>query len=310
MLLRPATIGTLFAVSILVLAAVPLLSNGKAQVHPLPPTAPAQPVPPQRDQAPQARQAPARPAMPQAPAALPQETVEADVSTRSVAVTSSFTGTEIVIFGSVEHSRQPTAEAGLYDIAIVVEGTSTPIVTRKKDQVAGIWINTRSVVFEDVPSYYAITSTRPVEEIADAPLLSANAIGFDGVPMKVSPKQAQLSPDELKDFRRAVVRLKQKEKLYQKRDYGVVFIGRSLFRSTISLPANVPVGPLVTRVHLFKDGKLLSKHTSRVTLQREGLERYLHDFAFNYPLFYGLFAVLLAVAAGLIASMLFKRGSH
>ncbi|MEQ1611825.1 MAG: TIGR02186 family protein, partial [Hyphomicrobiaceae bacterium] len=85
-----------------------------------------------------------------------RETVQADVSTRSVAITSSFTGTEIVIFGAVDNSRQTSAESGLYDVVIVLEGTPTRLVSRRKSNVGGIWINTQSVTFEAVPSYYAI----------------------------------------------------------------------------------------------------------------------------------------------------------
>ena len=60
----------------------------------------------------------------------PKEAVEADVSTRSVAITSSFTGTEILIFGTVENSKQPTAEAGYYDIAVVIEGPGEALIAR------------------------------------------------------------------------------------------------------------------------------------------------------------------------------------
>ncbi|MGD9784600.1 MAG: TIGR02186 family protein [Hyphomicrobiaceae bacterium] len=232
------------------------------------------------------------------------------MSTRSVAVTSSFTGTEIVIFGSVSNSRQETAESGLYDVVIVVEGTNTPLVARRKTNVAGLWINTQSATFSDVPSYYAIASTRPIEEIADTHILFDNAIGFDHVRMTIPAKAAQLSPSDLTLFKQAVVRRKQAENLYQKRDYGVVFIGRSLFRATISLPANVPVGPMTAETYLFRDGKLLSSHKTRVLLQREGIERLMHSFAFDQPLLYGIFAVVVAVLAGLAASAVFKRGSH
>ncbi|MCB1521848.1 MAG: TIGR02186 family protein [Hyphomicrobiaceae bacterium] len=270
--------------------------------------APQQLAPQQAAPVPQAQPA-QRSGRPSPPALDRKESVEADVSTRSVAVTSSFTGTEIVIFGSVDNSRQQTAESGLYDIAIIVEGTETPVVARKKSNIAGLWINTQSANFSGVPSYYTITSTRPIEEIAETQVLSDNAIGFEHVGMTPSP-ETKLSAAELDEFKKAVVRRKQADNLYQKRDYGVVFIGRSLFRSTITLPANVPVGPLSARTFLFKDGKLLSSHTSKVSLQREGIERLLHSFAFDYPLLYGIFAVLTAVAAGLIASALFRRGSH
>jgi uncharacterized protein (TIGR02186 family) len=250
------------------------------------------------------------PPMPALPEVMPPETVQADVSTRSVSVTSSFTGTEIVVFGAVDNSRQASSEAGIYDVVIVLEGIASRVVTRRKSNVAGIWVNTRSATFDGVPSYYAIATTRPLEEIADRNLLTANEIGFEQIKMIPIATSEEMPAADRQSFREAVIRLKHSDGLYVQEDYGVVFIGRSLFRTTIDLPANVPVGPLVARVYLFRDGQLLSKYTSRVTLEREGIERWLHDFAFNYSFLYGIFTVIIAVGAGLLASRLFRRGAH
>src|SRR5262249_6745225 len=41
-----------------------------------------------------------------------KESVEADVSARNIAITSNFNGTEIVVFGAVDGSQQPSAESG------------------------------------------------------------------------------------------------------------------------------------------------------------------------------------------------------
>lgn len=241
----------------------------------------------------------------------PQETVQADVSTRSVAVTSGFTGVEIVVFGAVDNSRQASAESGFYDVVVVIEGTPSRIVARRKSNIAGIWINTQAVTFESVPSYYAIATTRPLDEIADPIALRENDIGFEQVRMAaVRGWETGLSTADLEDFRSAVIRLKRKDELYVQAEYGVAFIGRSLFRASIDLPANIPVGPLLTRVHLFRGGQLLSTYSARVNLQREGLEHLLHSFAFRTPVLYGLFTVALAVGAGLIASTVFRRGAR
>ena len=62
----------------------------------------------------------------------------------------------------------------------------------------------------------------------------------------------------------------------------------------------MPVGPLVARTYLFRNGEVLSAHIARVTLERKGIERVLHDFAFRYPFTYGMIAVILAVLAGLL----------
>lgn len=237
------------------------------------------------------------------------ETVEADISTRSVSITSNFSGTEIVIFGAVDDSRQDTAEAGIYDVVVVVEGTHEPLIARRKSNVAGIWINTEAIKFSSVPSYYAIASTRPTEEIADESLLREQQIGLDHVPMTVAGNKQPLKEEELAEFRDAVIRIKKDDGLFQRKPYGVAFIGKALFRTTIDLPANVPVGPLRTKVYLFRDGNLLAGYEANVTMQREGVEAFLHTFAFESPLLYGLFAVSLAVIAGLLASTFFRRSS-
>jgi len=270
---------------------------------------PQQP-PPQQQQPAQPQQAQPAPAQPPAlpPGEVPKETVQADVSTRSVAVTSSFTGTEIVVFGAVDNSRQTSAEAGLYDVVIILEGTPSELVVRRKSNVAGIWVNTQSLTFVSVPSYYAIASTRPLDEVAPPNVLNENDIGFQHVRMTpVQGWETGLTTADLQAFRDAVIRIKTREGLYIRNDYDVVFIGRSLFRATIGLPANVPVGPLSAKVFLFRDGQLLSTYNSRVVLEREGVERVLHDFAFKLPFWYGVFVVAVAVSAGLAASTLLQR---
>lgn len=238
----------------------------------------------------------------------PKENVEADASTRQVAITSSFTGTEILVFGTVENSVQPSPEAGTYDIIVVVEGQPVPAVVRQKSRVAGIWINTSSMHFAVVPSYYAIASTRPIDEIAAKTFLDAHQIGFDHIRMVPSGAGAgEADAAATETFRQALIRLKEQQRVYVKRDFGVTFIGRSLFRSTIALPPNVPVGPLTARVYLFKEGKLLGQYESRVSLRREGIERFIHNFAISQPLAYGLTTVLLAAAAGLAAAFAFRK---
>lgn len=249
-----------------------------------------------------------------APAATPtrqREVVHADISTRSVRVTSSFTGTEIIVFGSIEHGRpEHAASEDLYDVVIVLEGTPQKLVARRKSNVVGLWINTDSLTFESVPSYYAISSSRPLDEIADPIVLRNNDIGFEHVRMQpISGWETGITTSDLRKFKEAVIRIKTNSGLYVQNDYGVVFVGgASLFRTTIDLPANVPVGNLNARVLLFRKGQMLSQFKSQVRMQREGIERYMHDFAFGYPLLYGIAAVIIAAGAGLAASSYFNRG--
>ncbi len=266
-----------------------------------------QPAPPVAKEAPHTRAEEIR--REQQPGA--KESVQADVSARTVAVTSSFNGIEIVIFGAVDNSQQPSAESGYYDVMIVVEGVPGRIVVRRKNNVAGLWLNTSAATFDLVPSYYAIASTRPIDEIASEEFRASHGVGFQHLRFTPAFGQNQaLSTEDLAEYRKAIIRLKEKQRLYIQDNFSVAFIGRSLFRATIMLPANVTVGPFETRVYLFREEKLLSQYTVRLNLEREGLERHLHAFAFGYPTLYGLMTVAFAVAAGLIASTVFRRGAH
>lgn len=242
---------------------------------------------------------------------LYQENVEVDVSSRSVPVTAGFSGQRIVVFGAVHNSQQASKEQGLYDVVVVLEGEKSPLITRRKSNVAGIWINTNSVKFKNAPSYYMISSNRPIEQISTPRVFDEHEIGFRHV--RLEPVEGALegkSEEEIQSFREALVRLKANEGLYQKRDSSVQFIGKSLFRTSVDLPANVPIGTVIARTYLFRDAELIAENTAAFQLERRGFEELMYSFAFDYPLFYGMFAVLMAVGAGLAASAIFSKGSH
>ena len=237
-----------------------------------------------------------------------KEFVEADVSARTIAVTSSFNGTEIVIFGAIDGSQQPSPESGYYGVIIVVEGIPGRFVVRRKSNVAGLWLNTASAIFDNVPSFYAVASSSPIDEIAPEEFRALHGIGLQH--LKFTPAIGQshpLSNEDIKEYRSAIIRLKRNANLYIDNPFGAIFTGKSIFRASIVLPANVPVGPFETRVYLFREEKFLSKFSVRHTLEREGLERYLHAFAFRLPTLYGIVTVIIAVGAGLLASTVFRR---
>lgn len=235
----------------------------------------------------------------------PRETIEADVSTREVPVGGNFSGTRVVIFGTIENSRQTTADEGLYDIAVVIAGPRESLTARHKANVAGLWVNTSAYTFKNVPSYYTVLATRPVADIAPKPLLLQLGIGFDN--LRIVP-DSTAGAKEAGDFRDAVLRVKSQQGLYREDSSGVAFIGRSLFRASVDLPANAPVGEFNAWIYLFQKGEMLgSPFKTKLDLKRQGFERTIYNFASGYPFWYGLLSVSMALSFGFIATMLFRR---
>jgi uncharacterized protein (TIGR02186 family) len=232
-----------------------------------------------------------------------QEKVQSDISTREIAIQSNFTGIEILIFGSIDFSDSRTPGEGQYDVIAVVRGPSEPIVIRKKERVAGIWVNGPGKTYGDVPGFYAVLSTRPIRAIASDARLKELGIGLSELDFG---RYTKGDPEE-QSFRTAMVRLKEERNLFQADDSGVRFIGRSLFRGTVSLPVNVPTGRYTVDVYLFRDGELASKSLGSLEVTKAGIEAWIFKLAFQHPFLYGLLGVLIAVLSGLVGWFAFRR---
>lgn len=236
-----------------------------------------------------------------------RERIEADVSSRQIGIESDFAGIQVVVFGAVDYSQQRSAEENLYDVAIVIRGPDEPTVVRQKDRVAGLWVNQAAKVFTDVPQYYAVLTTRPLNEIAPRELLEKHRIGFENLRFKLAQDAAPPTTAQEEAFRKALVRIKEDQDLYQERGFAVAFISRSLFRATVSLPANVPVGVFDVEIFLFRNGELLDTHETELRIEKQGLERFIYNLAFQNSLIYGIAGVIVAIIAGLAASAAFRK---
>jgi uncharacterized protein (TIGR02186 family) len=234
---------------------------------------------------------------------VPREEVQSEISTREIAIQSNFTGIEILIYGSVDFSQAGTPDTGKYDVIVVIRSPAEPLVMRRKERVAGIWVNGPGRVYPSVPGFYAVSSTRPFRAIASDETLKKLGIGFTNLDFG---RPAAGSPDE-ETFRTALIRLKVKQQLFQEHDDAVSFVGRSLFKTTVALPVKVPIGRYTSDIYLFRDGKIITVNQSTLEVTKVGFEGLVYRFAFAYPFLYGVFAVVIAVLAGLTGWYVFRR---
>jgi len=228
------------------------------------------------------------------------ETVEVDMSASEVAIKSDFTGAEIVVFGAIDASKQAAAAPAYYDVIMVIRGPMQSVVTRKKERMAGIWVNGQAETFI-VSSFYAVLSNRPLDQIANTQTLRSYGIEFNP---KAQNADGRIPQDPFED---AMIRLKEQQALYVEKPSAVEFRGRSLFRGNVTLPTQVAQGRYTARVYLLRSGHLLSRDEVSLTVRKEGIERILYTLAYQRPWLYGVISVLLAVACGLLGWTLFAR---
>jgi uncharacterized protein (TIGR02186 family) len=223
------------------------------------------------------------------------EQLIADLSKHRVAITTGFTGDDVLLFGATE---------GPGDVVVVVRGPVGESVVREKEQIAGIWVNRRQVRFTNVPEFYALASSAPLDRLVPAGVAARNEIGVAN--LRITP-QSSLKPPQIAPFREALFRNKAREGLYPTEVAQVDFRGPRLFRTTIHFPANVPTGSYEVRVYLIRDGRDVSVQSTPLYVNKIGVGADVSEFAHSYSVYYGLIAIAVAMLAGWIASQAFRR---
>jgi uncharacterized protein (TIGR02186 family) len=229
------------------------------------------------------------------------------LSNHRVLVTSSFTGIDLVLFGSVEGDQAAKPRPNGYDVVVTVSGPRIIERTRRKERVLGIWVNAESRTFINVPSYLAVLSSKPVEGIASPDILRRLQVGLENIllPQRIGPDIADVVHND--PFRMAFLRLKQEHGLYVEKENGVTFLTPTLFRADIPLPKTAPFGIYDVDVKLFADGAMIAQSTSAIEVIKVGFEQFVANAARDYGLLYGLTIAAIALLIGWFASVVFRR---
>ncbi len=231
------------------------------------------------------------------------ERLISSLSSHQVLVSSSFAGAELVLFGSVERDGATVPRRTGYNIVVTVAGPRQTLVTRRKDRIFGIWANAQSRTFVATPSYLAVLSNKPLDDIASLSLQQRLDIGMDNVPL---PETSSMQPTDLL-FRDALIRLKKSRGQYVEDTSAVTFLTPNLFRASIRLPAEAPVGNYDVEIKLFADGTNIARTSSALEVVKVGVEQFVASAARDYGFLYGLCTTLMALFTGWLASIVFRR---
>ena len=191
-----------------------------------------------------------------------------------------------------------------YDIVVVLKGPTEPIRLREKEQIAGIWMNARSNDFRSAPSFFAVASSQPIENIVDDRTAAIYELGTEFI--QLSPS-GQIDPEEQTRFAKGLVEMRQRAGLFNEEVEGVSISEGVLYQARISLPSNVTTGQYTAETFAIADGRVLASATAEIEVVKVGLEGTVVYFSQTYSLFYGLFAIALSLLMGWVAGRFFSR---
>ncbi|REC56821.1 hypothetical protein DRV84_08470 [Rhodosalinus sediminis] len=235
-------------------------------------------------------------------APLRAEEVVLGLSREQVSITTDFEGSEILIFGAVKREAPIRADPPL-EVVITVAGPSRPVTVRRKERVAGIWVNTEAVEIDRAPSFYAVATSGPLDEVLDDTedlrhgISIPRAIRSVGAPPEVANAAA---------FTDALIRIRERAGLYVAAEGAVEVTEQTLFSTAIDMPANLTEGDYDTRIFLTREGQVVAEFATEIGVRKVGLERFLFTLSRERPLVYGLLSLAIAIAAGWGASAAFR----
>jgi uncharacterized protein (TIGR02186 family) len=226
-----------------------------------------------------------------------------DISARQIQIRYSFTGAQLLLFGAIIYPGGRAPNRPL-DIVVVLRGPVQPILVREKQKIAGIWMNADSNRFRSAPSYYAVASSKPISQLVDERTAAIYEMGVGN--LQLSPGGGAL-PEKDRRFEAGLLDLRRRQGLYSQNPKGVEISERVLYRATITIPSQVPVGTYTAETFLIDRGRVIAVATRDIEISKSGFERFVALAATRHAFAYGLFAVLLSLAMGWAAAAAFRR---
>lgn len=226
--------------------------------------------------------------------AAAQSPLIADLDDHLIAITTGFAGADVLLFGTTD---------GPGDVIVVVKGPVDNVEVVRKERVAGIWINRKRVAFQNVPAVYMMASSKPIAELLPESMRANYQMGIDNIRMVAANPE---DPDAA-NFTAALIDTKQSHGLFAAQPARILFIGDRLFRVNLRVPSSVPTGTYLAEIYLVRDQKIVGVQTTPLVISKIGFGADIYDFAHRHGAAYGVIAVLVALFAGWMAHLAFRR---
>jgi uncharacterized protein (TIGR02186 family) len=219
-----------------------------------------------------------------------------DLSRPRVSITSAFQGESILLFGMFD----PPGE-----IVVVVVGPPARETVLRKQRVLGLWLNTGRQAFDDVPAYYSIAASQPLQR------LLARSAGGEILSLEDRMQSVrsvgEREHDDLIAFRLGLVEVKRREGLFPAAIGQVTIQANRLFRVELPFPSRLPEGNYDVRTYLLREGKIVAAVSRPLPVGKVGFSAQLAGWADNDGPLYGLGAIIMALLVGWIGGAVMRR---
>lgn len=228
------------------------------------------------------------------------------LSTREVAITSTYTGAELTVFGLIERDGRTIARSGVYDIVANVLGPRGDVVVQQKQPLGPIWLTAARRRFSKIPLFFSVLSARPLAEIISEDTKRRLKLELDDhlPPLNaVTPAQEE----EERAFRQALLRLQAQNQAATREEKAIVMVRPNLFSGRVVLPATAPTGLYVINVTILSEGVPLKTAQAGFVVRKVGFDAFVANAARGESWLYAAITIAMAVFLGWLANVVFRK---
>ena len=197
------------------------------------------------------------------------------------------------------------------DLLIKISSEPTDAHMKYKGKAAGIfWMKLGDVSFENVPSAYILASSGDINSLLSREEQIKEGIGFAA--LKANSKMESSAPEmDEERWLDEFIKFKESEKLYQVQEGAVNLVQGAQgteFALDLKWPYQAAPGTYNIEVLAVRDGAVVDRSETSLTVDRAGIVAQLSNLAFNHSAVYGIIAIVVAMLAGFAVGALFKKG--
>jgi uncharacterized protein (TIGR02186 family) len=233
---------------------------------------------------------------PGASPARAEGSVSVSVSERLIRITPRYHGELVRVEG--------TAPA---ECAVVVKLTAErrDASYSRKGKVGPLWLAVDQVRFGNVPLMYKVKSTAALDDLLSPEEQVRYVLGRRGLMASMT-----VPPGLDRDvYLSEMIRIREQDRFYGF-DEGPVSRRGASFSTTFYWPPDGPSGRYLVEAFAVRQGHVQGTAETEVDVRMVGVEAWVRDLAAAHGVLYGLLAVLTAVAAGVVVSVMFTGGGR
>lgn len=183
-----------------------------------------------------------------------------------------------------------------------------------KGRVGPFWMTVKQYEVTDAPFIYKLHSSKPLDQIISPETAQELELGYVAVKkkMKLHLARGDAAPEDADLVFKGLVKIKEEANLYNivQDPKRLEEAEGKLFKHYFRFPSAATEGRYLVESFCFSEGQLVGYGKDVIEIKKVGLEHWLTQTSQNQPIFFGIMAVVVALGAGLLVGVIFRKGGH